>query len=71
MFLEISGCLSKDANDFFGKNAVFSPSRHTSVLVYGVLRVLTATKADHSASERRPWRSYCVLIAIIVVLRTQ
>ncbi|KAH3771609.1 hypothetical protein DPMN_172935 [Dreissena polymorpha] len=21
--------------------------------------VLTATKADHTASERRPWRSYC------------
>ncbi|KAH3771869.1 hypothetical protein DPMN_173198 [Dreissena polymorpha] len=25
--------------------------------------VLTATKADHTASERHPWRSYCDLIA--------
>ncbi|KAH3838095.1 hypothetical protein DPMN_111501 [Dreissena polymorpha] len=33
--------------------------------------VLTATKADHTASERHPWRSYCVLIETIVVLRTQ
>ncbi|KAH3690993.1 hypothetical protein DPMN_191478 [Dreissena polymorpha] len=32
--------------------------------------VLTATNADHTASERRPWRSYCVLIATIVVLWT-
>ncbi|KAH3773232.1 hypothetical protein DPMN_174590 [Dreissena polymorpha] len=31
--------------------------------------VLTATKADHTASERRPWRFYCDLIATIASLQ--
>ncbi|KAH3719554.1 hypothetical protein DPMN_062391 [Dreissena polymorpha] len=33
--------------------------------------VLTATKANHTASEQRPLRTYCVLIVTIVVLRMQ
>ncbi|KAH3870462.1 hypothetical protein DPMN_033650 [Dreissena polymorpha] len=49
-------------------HGVLNPSLATLPRSYCVL---TATKADHTASERRPWHSYCVLIATIVVLRTQ
>ncbi|KAH3721561.1 hypothetical protein DPMN_064490 [Dreissena polymorpha] len=51
-------CRSKYANDFFGKKAVFSPSRHISVLVYGDLRVLTASliiRGDLTAFVLRPY----------------
>ncbi|KAH3858174.1 hypothetical protein DPMN_100794 [Dreissena polymorpha] len=58
------------------------PGLWCSALPHGVLHtslatlprsycVLTSTKANHTASERRPWLSYCILIATIVVLRTQ
>ncbi|KAH3775546.1 hypothetical protein DPMN_176953 [Dreissena polymorpha] len=49
----ISDCPSKDANEFFGKNAVFRPPVTPASWFYGVMRVLTA-------SLIRPWQPYRV-----------
>ncbi|KAH3693803.1 hypothetical protein DPMN_081241 [Dreissena polymorpha] len=59
---------------FFGFPSHQRPRLWRSARPHGVLNtslatlprsycVLTATKADQTASERRPWRSYCDLIA--------